>query len=317
MPIFDNNAQAIGHTPLVRLTKLPNPNATVLAKIEGRNPAFSIKDRVALHMLDCAEKQGVLHKGVTIIEPTSGNTGIGLAFASAVRGYACMLTMPETMSLERRRVLSMLGAKLILTPGKEGMQGAISRAEKLAATKPDQYFLPQQFTNPANPEAHELGTGPELYADTDGRIDVLVAGVGTGGTITGISRFFKHTKKQNLLSVAVEPLGSPVITQYLANAPLRPGPHKLQGIGAGFIPKTLDLSVVDRVETVSDNDAMDFARRAACEEGILCGISSGAALAAACRLSNLPEFAGTVIAVILPDAGERYVSSELFTDLHA
>ncbi len=313
--IFHDNTHAIGNTPLVRLRTLAGDTATVLAKIEGRNPAFSIKDRVGVALLDDALRRGVLRPGMTIVEPTSGNTGIGLAFASAARGYKCILTMPETMSIERRRVLCMLGAELALTPGAEGMAGAIRHAEDLAASKPDAYFMPQQFKNPANPAAHEAGTGPELWNDTDGQVDVLVAGVGTGGTITGISRYFKQRRGKAIMSVAVEPAGSPVLTQHLAGQPLRPGPHKIQGIGAGFIPDTLDLTLIDRVETAGDDEAMAFARRLAREEGILAGISSGAAAAVACRLAAQPEFAGKVIAVILPDAGERYMSSDLYTKL--
>ena len=312
--IFQDNIHSVGHTPLVRLKKLAGDKAEVLAKVEGRNPAFSVKDRVGVAMLDDAVKRGVLKPGMTVVEPTSGNTGIGLAFASAVRGYKCILTMPETMSVERRRVLGMLGAELVLTPGAEGMAGAIRYAEKLAASG-DACFMPQQFKNPANPAAHEASTGPELWNDTDGRVDVLVAGVGTGGTITGISRYFKQRRGKPITAVAVEPAGSPVLTQHLAGQPLRPGPHKIQGIGAGFIPETLDLTLIDRVETAGDNEAMDYARRLAREEGILAGISSGAAAAVACRLAAQPEFAGKVIAVILPDAGERYVSSDLYAKL--
>lgn len=310
--IFQDNTQSIGNTPLVRLRRLPGPMATVLAKIEGRNPAFSIKDRVAAAMLDDAVQRGALRPGMTIVEPTSGNTGIGLAFASAVREYRCILTMPETMSMERRRVLRMLGAELVLTPGAEGMAGAIRYAENLKQSQPDACFLPQQFKNPANPAAHEKGTGPELWNDTGGQVDALVAGVGTGGTITGIARYFKQRLGKPLVTVAVEPAGSPVLSQHLAGQPLRPGPHKIQGIGAGFIPDTLDLTLIDRVETVADNEAMDYARRLAREEGILAGISSGAAVAVACRLAAQPEWQGRVIAVILPDAGERYISSDLY-----
>ncbi len=313
--IFQDNIHAVGHTPLVRLRKMAGERATVLAKIEGRNPAYSVKDRVGVAMLDDAEKRGQLKAGMTIVEPTSGNTGIGLAFATAVRGYKCMLTMPETMSIERRRVLRMLGAEVVLTPGAEGMAGAIRHAEQLAASAPDTFFMPQQFKNPANPAAHEATTGPELWNDTDGYLDALVAGVGTGGTITGIARYFKYTQHTPLMTVAVEPAGSPVLTQHFAGLPLNPGPHKIQGIGPGFIPDTLDLDLVSRVETVTDDEAMDFARRLASEEGILAGISSGAAAAVACRLAALQEMEGKVIAVILPDAGERYVSSDLYSKL--
>ncbi|MCR5813099.1 MAG: cysteine synthase A [Desulfovibrio sp.] len=313
--IYRDNTYAIGNTPLVRLQNLGGHKATVLAKIEGRNPAFSIKDRVGVAMLDDAQLRGVLKAGMTVVEPTSGNTGIGLAFASAVRGYKCILTMPETMSLERRRVLRMLGAELVLTPGAEGMAGAIRHAENLVTSQPEAYFMPQQFKNPANPAAHEKSTGPELWNDTNGQVDVLVAGVGTGGTITGIARYFKRQRGKALVVVAVEPAGSPVLTQHLAGQPLQPGPHKIQGIGAGFIPDTLDLTLIDRVETAQDDEAMEYARRLAREEGILAGISSGAATAVACRLAAQPEWEGKVIAVILPDAGERYVSSELYATL--
>ncbi|MDR1125717.1 MAG: cysteine synthase A [Deltaproteobacteria bacterium] len=309
--IFSDNTKSTGRTPLVRLNRLSSPKAVVLAKIEGRNPAYSVKDRIGTAMIEDAEKRGALKPGMRIIEPTSGNTGIAIAFAAAAKGYALTLTMPETMSLERRRVLAMLGADLILTPGGEGMPGAIRRAEELAANEPDKYFIPQQFKNPANPAAHEKTTGPEIWEDAEGQVDALVAGVGTGGTISGASRYIKKQGKA-LISVAVEPAASPVITQYLAGQPLQPGPHKIQGIGAGIIPETLDLSVVDRVETVSNEEAVEFARRLAREEGILAGISSGAAVAAAVRLSFLPGFAGKVIVAILPDASERYLSSVLY-----
>ncbi|MBQ7618413.1 MAG: cysteine synthase A [Desulfovibrio sp.] len=315
MKIFKDNIEAVGGCPLIKLNRLPAKAATVLAKVEGRNSAYSIKDRVGVAMLKDAEERGLLYAGVTIVEPTSGNTGIALAFAAAVRGYNCILTMPETMSLERRKVLAMLGAKLVLTKGSEGMSGAIRAAEELKASDPEKYFIPQQFKNPVNPLAHELTTAPELWQATDGAIDVLVAGVGTGGTLSGISRFWKLRQKKELLTVAVEPAGSPVISQTLKGEPLKPGPHKIQGIGAGFIPETLDLSLVDRVETVEDEEAMTFGRRLAREEGILAGISSAAAVAVAVRLAALPEFAGKVICAILPDAGERYVSSELFLGL--
>ena len=315
MKIFKDNIEAVGGCPLIKLNRLPAKAATVLAKVEGRNSAYSIKDRVGVAMLKDAEERGLLYAGVTIVEPTSGNTGIALAFAAAVRGYNCILTMPETMSLERRKVLAMLGAKLVLTKGSEGMSGAIRAAEELKASDPEKYFIPQQFKNPVNPLAHELTTAPELWQATDGAIDILVAGVGTGGTLSGISRFWKLRQKKELLTVAVEPAGSPVISQTLKGEPLKPGPHKIQGIGAGFIPETLDLSLVDRVETVEDEEAMTFGRRLAREEGILAGISSAAAVAVAVRLAALPEFAGKVICAILPDAGERYVSSELFLGL--
>ncbi|MFA5205573.1 MAG: cysteine synthase A [Lentisphaeria bacterium] len=311
--IYPDNAQSIGHTPLVRLNKLTRgAKATVLAKIEGRNPAYSVKCRVGANLIWDAEKRGLLKPGVEIIEPTSGNTGIALAFVAAARGYKLTLTMPETMSIERRRVLAAFGANLLLTPGSEGMKGAVQRAEELAAADPQRYYLPQQFKNPANPAIHEQTTGPEIWADTDGRTDVLISAVGTGGTLTGIARFWKQTRGKPLCAVAVEPKESPVISQKLAGQELKPGLHKIQGIGAGFIPDTLDLSLVDRVETVESAEAVAFARRLAAEEGILAGISSGAATAVAIRLANLDEFAGKTLVVILPDSGERYLSSILF-----
>jgi cysteine synthase A len=284
----------------------------VLAKIEGRNPAYSVKCRIGANMIWDAEKRGILKPGVEIIEPTSGNTGIALAYVAAARGYKLTLTMPETMSIERRKVLAALGANLILTPGAEGMKGAISRAEAIAASDPQRYFIPQQFKNPANPEIHERTTGPEIWNDTDGAVDVLVSGVGTGGTITGISRYIKNIRGKKIISVAVEPKESPVISQTLAGAEIKPGPHKIQGIGAGFIPDTLDLSIVDRVEQVESGEAIEFARRLAKEEGLLVGISCGAAMAAAIRLTKLEEFAGKTIVVIMPDAAERYLSTALF-----
>lgn len=311
--IFSDNSQSIGNTPLVKLNKVTaGAQATVLAKIEGRNPAYSVKCRVGANLIWDAEKRGILKPGVEIIEPTSGNTGIALAYVAAARGYKLTLTMPETMSIERRRVLSALGANLLLTPGSLGMKGAIAQAEELAASDPKRYFLPQQFKNPANPQIHELTTGPEIWTDTDGGIDLLVSGVGTGGTISGISRYIKQQQGKQILSVAVEPAESPVISQQLAGKPLQPAPHKIQGIGAGFIPDTLDLSLVDRVETVTGDEAIDFARRLAREEGILVGISSGAAAAAAVRLARLDEFRGRTIVVILPDGAERYLSTPLF-----
>ena len=311
--IFSDNSQSIGNTPLVKLNKVTSgAQATVLAKIEGRNPAYSVKCRVGANLIWDAEKRGILKPGVEIIEPTSGNTGIALAYVAAARGYKLTLTMPETMSIERRRVLAALGANLLLTPGSLGMKGAIAQAEELAASDPKRYFLPQQFKNPANPQIHELTTGPEIWADTDGGIDLLVSGVGTGGTISGISRYIKQQQGKQILSVAVEPAESPVISQQLAGKPLQPAPHKIQGIGAGFIPDTLDLSLVNRVETVTGDEAIDFARRLAREEGILVGISSGAAAAAAVRLARLDEFRGRTIVVILPDGAERYLSTPLF-----
>ena len=311
--IYTDNSLSIGRTPLVRLNRITEgARATVLAKVEGRNPAYSVKCRIGANMIWQAEKDGALKPGMEIIEPTSGNTGIALAFVAAARGYPLTLFMPETMSIERRRVLAALGAKLELTPGTEGMRGAVNRAEARQAEDPQRYFLPQQFKNPANPEIHEKTTGPEIWEDTDGQVDVLVSGVGTGGTISGISRFFKKTKGKGLISVAVEPRESPVITQKLAGLELKPGPHKIQGIGAGFIPDTLDLGLVDRVEQVDSAEAIEMGRRLAREEGLLSGISCGAAAAAAVRLAKEDEFAGQTIVVILPDAGERYLSTALF-----
>ena len=314
--IFDDNSQSIGNTPLIRLNRLGGGKATVLVKVEGRNPSYSVKCRVGAAMIWEAEKQGAIRPGVEIIEPTSGNTGIALAYVAAARGYALTLTMPETMSIERCRVLAMLGARLILTPGNEGIVGAIRRAEEIVANAPQQYYMPQQFKNPANPAIHEATTGPEIWRDTGGDVDVLVAGVGTGGTISGAARYLKRQGKA-ITAVAVEPATSQVISQHRAGCPLTPGSHQIQGIGAGFIPETLDIAIVDRVETVSNDDALEFARRLAKEEGILAGISSGAATAAGVRLAALPEFAGKTIVVILPDAGERYLSSVLYEGLEA
>ena len=311
--IYSDNSQSIGNTPLVRLNRVTEgAKATVLAKVEGRNPAYSIKCRIGAAMIWDAEKRGVLKPGVEIVEPTSGNTGIALAYVAAARGYKLTLTMPETMSIERRRVLAAFGANLVLTPGADGMKGAIRKAEEIAASDPESHFLPQQFKNPANPAIHERTTGPEIWNDTDGAIDVLVSGVGTGGTITGISRYIKNTKGKKILSVAVEPKESPVISQKRAGVELTPGPHKIQGIGAGFIPDTLDLSLVDRVEQVDSAEAVGYARRLAKEEGLLVGISCGAATAAALRLARQDEFTGKTIVVVLPDAGERYLSTVLF-----
>jgi cysteine synthase A len=298
---------------LVRLNRVGKKDgATVLAKIEGRNPAYSVKCRIGASMIWDAEEKGLLGPGKELVEPTSGNTGIALAFVAAARGIPITLTMPETMSLERRKVLKALGANLALTPGAKGMSGAIAAAEEMAAGDPDRYVLLHQFKNPANPEIHVKTTGPEIWDDTDGNVDVIVSGVGTGGTITGISRYFKDIKGKQIMSVAVEPEDSPVISQQLAGEMLQPGPHKIQGIGAGFIPEILDLDLIDRVEQVSNDEAIDYARRLACEEGILSGISCGAAAAVAARLSALPEFKGKTIVVILPDSGERYLSSVLF-----
>ena len=310
---YADNSLSIGNTPMVKLNHLTaGAKATVLAKIEGRNPAYSVKCRIGAAMIWDAEERGVLKPGVEIVEPTSGNTGIALAYVAAARGYKLTLTMPESMSIERRRVLGAFGANLILTPAAEGMGGAIRRAEQMAAAEPERYFLPNQFKNPANPGIHEKTTGPEIWDATGGQVDVLVSGVGTGGTITGISRFLKGKASRPILSVAVEPKESPVISQTLAGQALKPGPHQIQGIGAGFIPDTLDLSVVDRVEQVESAEAIAFARRLAREEGLLSGISSGAATAVAVRLALLPEFAGKTIVAILPDAGERYLSTVLF-----
>ncbi|HEY6000346.1 MAG TPA: cysteine synthase A [bacterium] len=316
--IYPDNSQSIGNTPLVRLNRVTDGGAaTVLGKVEGRNPAYSVKCRIGANMIWDAEKRGVLKPGIEIIEPTSGNTGIALAFVCAARGYRLTLTMPETFSIERRRVLAALGANLILTPGAEGMKGAVARAEEIAASDRKRWFLPQQFRNAANPAIHEQTTGPEIWNDTDGGIDVLVSGVGTGGTISGVSRYLKNVRGRKIVSVAVEPKESPVITQKLAGQPLKPGPHKIQGIGAGFIPETLDLSVVDRVEQVESAEAIEYARRLAREEGLLVGISSGAAAAVAARLARQPEFAGKTIVTILPDLAERYLSTALFEGLGA
>ena len=311
--IFQDNSLSIGNTPLIRLNRVTaGAGAIVLAKIEGRNPAYSVKCRIGASMVWDAEKRGVLKAGKELIEPTSGNTGIALAFVAAARGYAITLTMPETMSIERRKVLKAFGANLVLTEGSLGMKGAIARAEQIAAGDPHRYVLLQQFTNPANPAIHEQTTGPEIWNDTEGKIDILVSGVGTGGTITGISRYIKGTKGKAILSVAVEPVSSPVITQTLNGEAVKPGPHKIQGIGAGFVPDTLDINMVDRVEQVTNEESIEMARRLAREEGILCGISCGAAAAAAIRLAKDPANAGKTIVVILPDSGERYLTSVLY-----
>lgn len=310
---YPDNAESIGHTPLVRLNRVTDgAPATVLAKIEGRNPAFSVKCRIGASMVKDAEAHGRLGPGKEIVEPTSGNTGIALAFVCAARGIPLTLTMPETMSLERRKLLVAYGAKLVLTEGAKGMSGAIAKAKEIADSDPNRYVLLQQFENPANPAIHEVTTGPEIWNDTDGGIDILVSGVGTGGTLTGISRYIKRTRGKAIQSVAVEPAASPVLTQHLAGQPLASAPHKIQGIGAGFVPKVLDLSLVDAVEQVSNEDAVRYARRLAREEGILAGISCGAATAVAVRLAQRPENAGKTIVVILPDSGERYLSSILF-----
>jgi cysteine synthase len=316
MPFFEDNTKSIGHTPLVRINRLDaSSGATVLAKIEGRNPAYSVKCRIGSAMVWDAEERGALKPGMSIVEATSGNTGIALAFAAAARGYGCVLTMPDTMTMERRKVLAAFGAKLVLTPGAKGMKGAIAKAEELAATEPRKYLLMKQFENPANPGIHEKTTGPEIWNDTDGKVDIFVSGVGTGGTLTGVSRYIKKTRGKAILTVAVEPTHSPVITQTRAGQALTPSPHKIQGIGAGFVPHNLDLSMVDRVEQVSNDEAIDFARRLAREEGLLSGISSGAAIAVAVRLAREPANAGKTIVVILPDAGERYLSGALFEGL--
>lgn len=315
--VYSNNAEAIGNTPLVRINRLITGAATVLAKIESRNPAFSVKDRVGAALIADAEKTGKLKKGMHIVEPTSGNTGIALAYVAAAKGYEITLTMPASMSIERRKVLKALGAKLVLTDPAKGMKGAVEEAVRLATEHPDQYYLPQQFENPANPQIHEETTGPEIFAATGGKVDILVAGVGTGGTITGISRYFEKVKGQALYSVAVEPADSPIIGQAKRGETLTPGPHKIQGIGANFIPGNLDLDLVDEVIGISNQDAIDFARKSATQEGIFVGISSGAALAAAAKLAARPEHAGKNIVVILPDAGERYLSSVLFEDISA
>ncbi len=316
--VYEDNAASIGRTPLVRINNLARgAHAKVLAKIEGRNPAYSVKCRIGASMVWDAEKRGALAKGKAILEATSGNTGIALAFAAAARGYECVLTMPETMSMERRKVLVALGAKLVLTPGALGMKGAVAKSEELAASEPGRYVVMRQFENPANPAIHEQTTGPEIWDDTDGAVDVFVGGVGTGGTITGVSRYLKKTKGKPILSVAVEPEASPLITQTLAGQALTPAPHKIQGIGANFVPKNLDLSLVDRVERVSNEEAIATARRLAREEGILCGVSCGAAMAAALRLAFDPAFAGKTIVTVLPDSGERYLSGPLYEGLFA
>jgi cysteine synthase A len=311
--IYEDNSLTIGNTPLVRLNKVSK--GKVLAKIEARNPSFSVKCRIGANMIWQAEKDGKLKAGVELVEPTSGNTGVALAFVAAARGYKLTLTMPESMSLERRKLLKALGANLELTEAAKGMKGAIAKAEEIVASNPDKYLLLQQFNNPANPEIHEKTTGPEIWEATDGEIDVFVAGVGTGGTITGTSRYIKGEKGKNIVSVAVEPAESPVIAQALAGDEIQPAPHKIQGIGAGFIPGNLDLELLDRVESVTSDEAIDMARRLMEEEGILAGISSGAAVVAANRLAELPEFAGKTIVTVLPSSGERYLSTALFAGI--
>ncbi|MCL1140688.1 cysteine synthase A [Shewanella pneumatophori] len=308
--IFEDNSQTIGNTPLVRLNRVSN--GKVLAKVEARNPSFSVKCRIGANMIWDAEKKGILTYEQELIEPTSGNTGIALAYVAAARGYKLTLTMPNTMSLERRKLLKALGANLVLTEGAKGMKGAIDKAEEIRQSAPEKYVLLQQFNNPANPEIHEKTTGPEIWNDTDGSVDVLVAGVGTGGTITGVSRYIKNTQGKAITSVAVEPTDSPVIAQTLSGQTVQPGPHKIQGIGAGFIPGNLDLTLIDRVEAVTNEESIEMAQRLMKEEGILVGISSGAAVVAANRIAALPEFEGKNIVVILPSAAERYLSSALF-----
>ena len=310
--IFADNSQSIGGTPLVKLNRIADgAPATILAKIEGRNPAYSVKCRIGAAMVNDAEKRGLLGPGKEIVEPTSGNTGIALAFVAAARGIPLTLTMPETMSIERRKLLAAFGAKLVLTEGAKGMSGAIAKAKEIAASDA-KFVLLQQFENPANPAIHEATTGPEIWNDTDGNVDIFVAGVGTGGTITGVSRYFKNTRGKQIYSVAVEPSASPVLTQKRNGEELKPAPHKIQGIGAGFVPLNLDLDLVDEIAQVSNEDAVQFARRLASEEGILAGISCGAAVSAAVRQAKKPENAGKTIVVILPDSGERYLSSILF-----
>jgi cysteine synthase A len=313
---FEDNAQSIGNTPLVKLNRITDgAGATVLAKIEGRNPAYSVKCRIGAAMIWDAEQRGLLSPGKEIIEPTSGNTGIALAFVAAARGIPLTLTMPDTMSIERRKLLVAYGAKLILTEGAKGMSGAIAKAEEIAASNPDRYVLLQQFKNPANPAIHEKTTGPEIWRDTDGTVDIFVSGVGTGGTITGVTRYLKNTQGKKIISVAVEPAASPVLSQKRAGEELKPAPHKIQGIGAGFVPQILDLDLIDDIAQVSNDEAVQYAKRLALEEGILCGISCGAAVAVAVRYAKRPEHAGKTIVVVLPDSGERYLSSILFEGL--
>lgn len=315
--VYSNNAEAIGNTPLVRINRIIQSPATVLAKVESRNPAFSVKCRIGAALIADAEARGLLKAGMHIVEPTSGNTGIALAFVAAAKGYALTLTMPSSMSIERRKVMKALGANLVLTDPAKGMRGAVEEAQRLLDENPDTYFLPQQFENPANPAIHEATTGPEIWEATGGKVDILVAGVGTGGTISGISSYFEKVKKQALYSVAVEPAESPIIGQTKRGEALTPGPHKIQGIGANFIPKNLDLDLVDEVMPIDAATAIDWARKTASQEGILVGISSGAAMAAAAELAARPENAGKTIVVILPDGGERYLSSVLFEDISA
>lgn len=310
--LYADNSLSIGNTPLVKLNRVTGSNARVYAKIEGRNPAYSVKCRIGASLIWDAEKRGALKPGMEIVEPTSGNTGIALAYVAAARGYPLTLTMPASMSLERRKVLKALGATLVLTEPAKGMKGAVDKAKEIAESNPERYFLPQQFENPANPAIHEQTTGPEIWRDTDGEIDIFIAGVGTGGTITGVSRYIKNTQGKAITSIAVEPTASPLITQTRAGQPLAPAAHKIQGIGANFVPGNLDISLVDAVETVSNEEAIEFARRLMREEGILAGISCGAAVCAAARVAARPENAGKLIVVILPDSAERYLSTPLF-----
>lgn len=313
--VYDDNAFSIGNTPLVRLNRVVEGHKKVYAKIEGRNPAYSVKCRIGANMIWDAEQSGKLKAGMEIVEPTSGNTGIALAYVAAAKGYKLTLTMPASMSLERRKVLKALGANLVLTEAAKGMKGAIEKAEEICASDPEHYFLPQQFENPANPAIHEKTTGPEIWQDTDGEVDIFIAGVGTGGTLTGVSRYIKQTQGKAIQTIAVEPEASPIISQTRAGQDIKPAPHKIQGIGANFVPKNLDLSLVDGVETISNEDAIDYARRLMREEGILAGISCGAAVAAAARVAARPENADKTIVVILPDTGERYLSTVLFDGL--
>jgi cysteine synthase A len=321
MPIFEDNSRSIGRTPLVRLNRISKGlPASIVAKIEGRNPAYSVKCRIGAAMIWDAEQRGILKPGsrdVTIVEPTSGNTGIALAFVAAARGYPIILTMPETMSVERRRMLRAFGAELVLTEGAKGMPGAIARAREIVASDPKKYWMPQQFENPANPRIHFETTGPEIWNDTDGKVDIFVAGVGTGGTITGVTRFLKQEKKKGIQSIAVEPTHSPVLTAIRAGEPPKPGPHKIQGIGAGFKPDVLDLGLVDEVVQVTNDESVEMAKRLHREEGITCGISCGAAVAAAVKVASRPENQGKLIVTVLPDAGERYLSSILFEGIPA
>jgi cysteine synthase len=321
MRIYEDNSRSIGRTPLVRLNRVARGlSATVVAKIEGRNPAYSVKCRIGAAMIWDAEQRGILKPGsrdVTIVEPTSGNTGIALAYVAAARGYPIILTMPETMSLERRRMLKAFGAELVLTEGAKGMKGAIARAEEIVASDPKRHFMPQQFENPANPRIHLETTGPEIWDDTDGKVDIFVSGVGTGGTITGVTRYIKEVKRKPIWSVAVEPAHSPVLTNTKRGEPLQPGPHKIQGLGAGFVPKVLDLSLVDEVVQVTNDESVEMARRLHREEGITCGISCGAAVVAAVKVASRPENAGKLLVTVLPDAGERYLSSILFEGIAA